>query len=91
MFRLWGKVYKNGHMTMDTVIEIEGSELTRTMKVFEALRLVCEQFDLAVPIWLDSTVNDFKRHAKCRFTQDNFIEHIDFDCLEISMLEEDPF
>lgn len=47
------------------------------------------QFDLGKPIWLDSTVQEFKRHDKVRFTQDNFIETIDFDYLEIHVIEED--
>ena len=32
---------------------------------------------------------DFKRHGKVRFTQDNFVESIDFDYLEIHVIEED--
>ena len=40
------------------------------------------------PMWLDSTVKDFKYHDKARFTQDNFIESIDFDFLEIQVIEE---
>ena len=47
------------------------------------------QFDLGKPIWLDATVTDFQRHDKTRFTQDNFIEAIDFDYLEIHVIEED--
>ena len=31
---------------------------------------------------------DFKRHDKTRFTSDNFIETIDFDYLEIEVIEE---
>ena len=50
---------------------------------------VCLQFDLGKPIWLESTVSDFKRHRKARFTQDNFIEEIPFDYLEIQVIEED--
>ena len=34
-------------------------------------------------------LKDFKRHAKTRFTQDSFIEAIDFDYLEIQIIEED--
>ena len=30
-----------------------------------------------------------KRHDKARFYQDNFIEHIEFDYLEIQVIEED--
>lgn len=47
------------------------------------------EFDLGKPIWLDSNVEEFKRHAKTRFTQDCFIEHVDFDYLELHVIEED--
>ena len=38
---------------------------------------------------LESTVRHFKKHGKARFYQDNFIEQIDFDYLEIEVIEED--
>lgn len=88
MFRLWAKIFENNHLVKDTVIEDSGND-TRTNKVFHALDEVCYQFDLGKPIWLDATVQDFKRHDKARFTQDNFIEAIDFDYLEIHVIEED--
>lgn len=88
MFRLWAREFKNNRMLKDTVIE-DNREETRTHKVFDALEEVCLQFDLGKPIWLESTVADFKRHSKTRFTQDNFIEEIDFDYLEIHIIEED--
>ena len=37
---------------------------------------------------LDATDQDFKYHDKARFTQDNFIETVDFDYLEIQVIEE---
>ena len=46
-------------------------------------------FDLGKPIWLDKTVKEFQNHSRARFYQDNFIETIDFDYLEIQMIEED--
>ena len=88
MFRLWAKKFKNNRMLRDTVIE-DSSDDTRTHKVFRAIDEICYQFDLSKPIWLDSNVHDFKRHDKTRFTQDNFIETIDFDYLEIHVIEED--
>ena len=75
-------------MLQDTCIE-DGSNDTRSHKVFRALDQVCLQFDLSAPIWLDKTVNEFKRHRKARFTQDNFIDTIEFDYLEIQVIEED--
>lgn len=88
MFRLWAKVFQNNHLLKDTVICDESSD-TRTHKVFHALDEVCYQFDLSKPIWLDSTASEFRRHAKTRFYQDNFIEPIEFDYLEIHIIEED--
>lgn len=88
MFRLWARTFRDNRMLQDTCIE-DGSADTRTHKVFRALDEVCRQFDLSVPIWLDKTVSDFKRHRKARFTKDNFIDGIDFDYLEIQIIEED--
>ena len=88
MFRLWAKIFKDNRMLKDTVI-CDDSQQTRTHKVFHALDEICYQFDLGKPIWLDATVNEFKRHSKARFTNDNFIQQIDFDYLEIHVIEED--
>lgn len=88
MFRLWAKIIKDNHLLRDTVI-CDGSADTRTHKVFHAIEEVCYQFDLGKPIWLDSTITEFKRHDKARFTADSFIESIDFDYLEIQVIEED--
>lgn len=88
MFRMWGKVFKDNHLLRDTVICNDKAD-TRTHKVFQALDEICYEFDLGKPIWLDATITEFKRHAKARFTQDNFIESINFDYLEIHVIEED--
>ena len=87
MFRLWGKEFKDNKMLKDTVIE-DTSDDTRTHKIFHALDEICYEFDLSKPIWLDANINEFKRLAKTRFTQDNFVESIDFDFLEIHVIEE---
>lgn len=88
MFRLWAKEWKDGRMVRDMVIE-DASCDTRTHKIFHALDEICAAFDLSKPIWLDKTIKQFKRHDKTRFTQDNFIDSIDFDYLEIQVIEED--
>lgn len=87
MFRLWGKEFKDNKMLRDTVI-CDDTDDTRTHKVFHALEEVCYQFDLSKPIWLDSTIEEFKKHDKARFTQDNFVDSIDFDYFEIHIIEE---
>ena len=74
-------------MLKDTTITDETEE-TRTHKIFHALDSICYEFDLSKPIWLDSNVEEFKRRDKTRFTQDNFVESIEFDYLEIQIIEE---
>ena len=71
MFRLWARIFKDNHMLQDTCIA-DSSADTRTHKVFRALDEICLRFDLSRPIWLDTSISDFKRHGKVRFTQDNF-------------------
>lgn len=87
MFRLWGKIIKNNHLVKDTVICDETDD-TRTHKIFHAVDAICYEFDLSKPIWLDATVREFQKHAKARFYQDNFVDSIDFDYLEIHVIEE---
>ena len=86
--RIWFKIFQNNHLLKDLVVENTKDD-TRTHKIFDALEECCFSMDLSKPIWLDSTVNEFKRHSKARFTQDNFMEQIDFDYLEIHVIEED--
>ena len=75
-------------MLKDITIEDYSSE-SRTHKVMNALEKACLEFDLAKPIWLESTIADFKRTAKTRFTKDCFIESVEFDYLELHVIEED--
>ena len=65
---------------------VDASSVNRTRKVYAGLEEICREFDLGVPIWLDSNISDFKRVSK---TRDSFIERVDFDYLEIQVIEED--
>lgn len=86
--RIWFKEFENTHLIRETVVENRES-VNRTKKVFDAITQVCSEFDLGQPIWLDSSVKDFQKHGKVRFSRDNFVEHIDFDYLEMQVIEED--
>lgn len=85
--KIWGKIWKDNRMLRDTVYE-DWSNETRTHKIMNALYEICLEFDLGKPIWLDSNISDFKRTSKTRFRQDSFVESIEFDYLEIQIIEE---
>ena len=88
MFRGWGKLFKDNRMLKDLTV-CDDSQDTRTHKVLHALDEMCYAFDLSKPIWLDSNVREFQRHAKTRFRQDSFVDEVDFDFLEFQVIEED--
>ncbi|MBP5275617.1 MAG: hypothetical protein J6Z07_02330 [Lachnospiraceae bacterium] len=88
MFRLWIKEINDNHLVKDITISDDRDD-SRTHKVLQSLEKGCASFDICVPIWLDSNISEFKKVSKTRFTKDSFIESIDFDYLEIQVIEED--
>lgn len=88
MFRMWGKLWKDNHLLKDYVAENSDYSMSRTAMVFQAVEEICQEFDLSQPIWLDSNIKEFQRHARTRFRKDSFIEAIEFNYLEIHVIEE---
>ncbi len=84
----WFRFIKNSKLLKDETI-IDESDKTRTKKIFAAIDKLCYNHDLSHPAWLESNINEFKRTSKTRFRKDNFIDEIEFDFLEMIVLEED--
>lgn len=89
MFRIWAKIWKENRLLKDLVVLDVAKDKNRTKKIFDSLDEICYSFDLSKPIWLDHNIEEFKRIDKTRFSADNFIDSIDFDFLEIQVIEED--
>ena len=86
--KIWFIKWKDNHQVDNLVVENYEKD-TRTHKVLAALEEACYKFDLMTPIWLDSAIKEFKRFHRTRFSRDAFVEEIDFDFLEMRVLEED--
>lgn len=89
MFRLWAKIIDAGKIVKNMTIENSDSSLNRTKKIFHAIDEACYAYDLSKPLWLDKNISELKKSSKTRFTKDNFVDEIDFDYLEIEVIEED--
>ena len=85
-FQMWGRMIKENRLLKD--ITVTRDDDTRTHRVFGAVDDICREWNLQRPIWLDSNISEFKRLARTKFRRDSFIEDIDFDCLEIMVIEE---
>ncbi len=88
MFTLWAKIFKRSRLLKDLTITDDSAD-SRTAKVVHAVTQVCHAFDLAEPLWLDANIREFQKRSRTRFSQDNFIETVDFDYLEIQVIEEE--
>lgn len=86
--RIWFKMVADARLLQTDTVE-DYRDDTRTHKIIHALEEVCRKWDLAVPAWLDTNQKEFMRSSRTRFTKDSFVEAIEFDYLEIEVLEED--
>ena len=67
-------------------VRCEKRQLSKCKEVVKTYNEV--QYAFADVLEGDATIKEFKRHSKARFYQDSFIEEIDFDYLEIQILDE---
>ena len=88
MFRLWAKIMVSGKMVKNMTIENSDSSLNRTKKIFNSIDEICYAYDLSKPIWLDKNIREFKKNSRTRFTKDNFVDEIEFDSMDIEVIEE---
>ena len=88
MFRMWIKLWKDNRLVKDLTAE-NAEPVNRTKKVFDAMDRACEAWNLPKPIWLQNNLKEFKKSSRTRFGQDSFIESVDFDWLELHVIEED--
>ncbi|SFG55388.1 hypothetical protein SAMN04487761_12620 [Lachnospiraceae bacterium C7] len=86
--KIWFKFIKDARIENSETIEDYSTE-TRTHKILNSVDEICYKFDLSKPIWLESNIDEFKRRSKTRFSSDNFVDEIEFDYMEMEVLEED--
>ena len=79
----------SGKMVKNMTIENSDSPLIRTKKIFNSIDEICYAYDLSKPIWLDKNIREFKKNSRTRFTKDNFVDEIEFDSMDIEVIEED--
>ena len=89
MFRLWGIVRKNNKIIMDMVSEYSGADLSEKDRLHRCIEEICYKLDLERPIWLEKNQREFEEYKRAVLTQDNFMEKIDFDALEIEVIQDD--
>lgn len=89
MYRLWGKIMKNNRFKKDHVFELNQPELSPKQQLNMGIESLAYTFDIQMPMWLSDNEKDFKQFGKAVFTQEHFIEQIEFDYFEVEVIETD--
>lgn len=79
MFRIWGKVIKDGKIIKQ--VTYERTDKFSYSSFFSYLADICEQLDIATPVLLKIHIFNYAKFNTVKFIPRDFAEHVDFDKL----------
>ena len=78
MYRLWGKIYKDGKLIQNTV-----AESGEPNALEPCLTELCHELDIEKPVLLQKHQKELAQYGHTAFKAADFIDHISFDKFEI--------
>lgn len=79
MFRIWGKVIKDGHIIRQTTYERE--EKFTYAHFFNYLADICDALDVPTPVLLKTSIFNYAKFNHVIFRPSDFMEDVPFDRL----------
>lgn len=79
MFRIWGKVVKDGKIINQ--VTYERDDKFTYSQFFVYLADICEELDIATPVLLKTHIFNYAKFNTVRFIPRDFAESVDFDKL----------
>ena len=79
MFRIWGKVIKDGKIIKQ--VTYERVDKFTYSKFFNYLADICEELDIATPVLLKTHIFSYAKFNTVKFIPSDFAEPVDFDRL----------
>jgi len=87
MYKLWAKKIKNNKIISSITVK-NNEEISFLEKTDKCIKEICQKFDLSVPLWLEKQRTEFSEFKYITFYADDFIDDIDFDKLEIELIDD---
>ncbi|MFA9423159.1 MAG: hypothetical protein ACERLG_06255 [Sedimentibacter sp.] len=87
MYKLWAKKIKSNKIINSLVVKNK-EDLSLEEKRDKCLKEICQKLDISVPIWLKNHELEFSQFKYVTFNPHDFIDEIDFDKLEIELLDD---
>ena len=79
MFRIWAKVFKDGHIVIKTTYERE--EKFSYSHFFRYLADICDALDVPTPVLLKTSIFNYAKFNHVVFRPSDFMESVPFDRL----------
>ena len=79
MFRIWGKVLKDGHIVRQVTYERE--EKFSYSRFFSYLTDICDALDVPTPVLLKPHIFNYAKFNHVIFRPSDFMENVPFDRL----------
>lgn len=79
MFRIWGKIIKDGRIVRNVVYE--SFEKFDYANFFDYLTEICYRLDCPTPLLMKTHIFNYAKFSHVRFKEKDFVESIDFDAL----------
>lgn len=87
MYRLWAKAIKN-NKTIKSIDVKNGENISQELKLKKCLSEIFNKLDISAPIWLSKHDKEFMEFKKIIFLKDDFIDEVNFDKLEIDLIDD---
>lgn len=85
MAKIWVMLKRKQKIWRDVVIEVAADD---SDCAHEAVGDACHELDIPRPLWFEKNEKDMQSFGRTFFAQDHFMEHIEFDRMEVEFLRE---
>lgn len=86
MYKLWAKKIKNNRI-INSVTVSNKDNISNEEKRKKCLDEICKRLDVSIPVWLKKHDMEFTQFKYVTLYAEDFIDEIDFDKLEIELLD----
>ncbi|AUS98294.1 hypothetical protein CDQ84_17045 [Clostridium thermosuccinogenes] len=81
--KLVGKIIKETKIIKHATVEKVDHKMSYTDLLEDCLVNLCSKLDIQVPLWLDKNTREFVNFRKTIFTNEQFMDSVNFDRFEI--------
>lgn len=87
MYTLWAKIIKDNRIADSTVVK-NTDKISKDEKRKKCMDEICRTLDISIPVWLNKHESQFKQFRYVVLYQEDFIDEIEFDKLEIELIDD---